>query len=103
MFVVVTRRIVKTNTGTTEKFAPRTRNEINLRVSGPFPTLRVAQKIAFKCLGVHTCLDAQVWSEARVREDYAKGYSMLGNDRWEALKEAVRLIDDAKTTEEVTA
>jgi hypothetical protein len=93
MFVVLTRRVIKVNTGSTEKYAPRSANRISRQVSGPFPSLRVAQKAAFRCLGVHTCIDAQVWNEAQIREEFDKGYARNGNDMFEVLKEAVRMLD----------
>lgn len=60
MFVLITTRLVKVNTGATEKFAPRTANRTNAYVSGPFNSLKAAQRAAMTALGVHTCLDAQV-------------------------------------------
>jgi hypothetical protein len=103
MFVLVTERVVKVNTGAgqRDKFAPRTANQTRLTVSGPFESLKTAQRAALTALGVHTCLSAQVYSEAQVRELHARGYSRNGNELHEAVRAGLRLIEAA--TEPATA
>ena len=96
MFVLFTHRVVKVNTGSKEKFAPRSSNQTRLTVSGPFLTAKAAQRAALTALGIHTCIDAQVWSESQVREEHAKGYSRNGEVKQKALEEAVRILDAIK-------
>jgi hypothetical protein len=64
MFVVMIERVVKMNTGSTEKFAPRSSNHKTWHFAGPFRTRRAAERSAVAALATHTCLCAQVWSEA---------------------------------------
>lgn len=97
MFVVIVERVVKTNTHATEKFAPRTANVRRKTVSGPFASFRTAQRAAVTALGTHTCLLAQVWSEAQVRERQTRGYARNGQDMQDVLDEALALLDAAAT------
>ena len=93
MYVLIVRRLVKMNTGNTEKFSPRTVNRECLRVSGPFLSLKAVQRAVLAVLATHTALDAQVWSEAQLQESSAKAL------RWEekdAILEGVRLIQAAR-------
>lgn len=68
MYVLICNRVVKRNTGSTEKFAPRTANYESLKVSGPFRSFKAAQRAAETALSTHTCLDAQVWNAEQVAE-----------------------------------
>jgi hypothetical protein len=95
MFVLITKRVVKVNTGATAKFAPRTTNRTDYYVSGPFKRLGTAQRAVLVALGTHTCLDAQVWSEEQVRAQHAKGYSSNGDVKQNYLTEAMRLLEAA--------
>ena len=56
MFVVIVSRVVKVNTGATEKFAPRSTNRTTKHVSGPFPSFKAAQHAVLAALSSHTCL-----------------------------------------------
>jgi hypothetical protein len=92
MYVVICKRVVKMNTHATEKFAARSANETRLYVSGPFVSLKTAQRAALAALATHTCLDAQVWSGEQVRDTHARGYSGNGAEKHDALREALRLV-----------
>ncbi len=94
MYVLITTRVVKINTGSTEKFAPRTANSTSMHVSGPFGA-KSAQRAALAALATHTCLDAQIWSEAKIREAY-EHRSSLSYFMAECVRRAVELIDGAK-------
>lgn len=95
MFVVIVERVVKINTGTQEKYAPRTANQTRLTVSGPFGTLRGAERAVAAALTTHTCLAAQVWSACQVAAEIAKGYGTIGEARMSAMVAAQRCIDSA--------
>lgn len=72
MFVLITERTLKRNTGATETFAPRSANYTASFVSGPFRTLTSASDAAKIALSTHTCLSAMVWSRAQVEAQRAK-------------------------------
>ena len=93
MYVVISTRVVKVNTGATAQYAPRSTNQTRLTVSGPFESEKTAQKAVLACLSVHTCLDAQVWSLGQVREQIAKGCGTIGNDRMDAMTAAMRCME----------
>lgn len=95
MYVLICKRVVKFNTGSTEKFSPRSANRAGLYVSGPFTSLRMAQRAAITALATHTCLDAQVWSERQVQAEAVKGSVRLGEERYDAMREAARLFEAA--------
>lgn len=95
MFVLFTDRVVKVNTGSREKFAPRATNSTTIHVSGPFTSLRIAQRAALAALSVHTCLDAKIWSEEQVRAAQAKSSSYYHYDLGKAIEEAGRLLNAA--------
>ena len=59
MFFVLCHRVVKVNTGATEKFSPRTSNNVYEYLSGPFSE-RLAEKAALAAIATHTCLGARV-------------------------------------------
>lgn len=66
MYFVITNRVVKFNTGATEKFAPRTSNNTIYTASGPFSP-KQARQAAVAALSTHTCLEAQVLSLDQLR------------------------------------
>lgn len=68
MFFVLTKRVVKYNTGSTEKFAPRSANQESYQVSGPFTSRKAAERACVNCLATHTCLMAQVATIEQLRE-----------------------------------
>lgn len=90
MFVLITTRVVKKNTGATEKFAPRSVNATDTYVSGPFLSLKAAQRACLTALGTHTCLDASIWSEAQVADRMKHGGSALRMDEERAMRAAQR-------------
>lgn len=94
MFVLITNRLVKVNTGSTSQYAPRTQNREILTVSGPFPSLKIAQRAALTVLGVHTCLDAQVWSAAQIVAKIRDGSN--SHELHAVLREAARLLRAAE-------
>ncbi len=96
MYVLVCNRVVKVNTGATEKFAPRSTNQTGLYVSGPFTTLKAAQRAMLFALQTHTCLDAQAWSVERVAAEASKGYVCNGHVKQEMLDKAMALLEIAK-------
>jgi hypothetical protein len=61
MFVVITKRVVKFNTGSEKRFDPRTANREETTVSGPFSKRSLAERAAASALGTHTCLGALVY------------------------------------------
>jgi len=93
MFVLFTTRVVKHNTGHTEKFQPRTANREDTYVSGPFLRLGHACAAASKALGTHTCLAAWLMSKKQVEDAIAKGWSHHGGGMWQNLQRAKELLD----------
>lgn len=67
MFFIVTKRVVKLNTGRTEQFAPRTANHEEWTISGPLSKRSLAERAAVSALGTHTCLSAQVHDVASLQ------------------------------------
>ncbi len=63
MYFVITKRVVKFNTGATEKFAPKSGNRTDWTLSGPFDTQVRAERCALRALGTHTCLSAQIYDD----------------------------------------
>jgi len=63
MFHVIVTRLVKFNTRTQEKFAPRTANVEKWCISGPFSARKTAERAAAMALGTHTALGAVVVSD----------------------------------------
>lgn len=96
MWVIVVTRIVKVNTGAIEKYSPRTANRETSHVLGPFLSVKAAQVALVKVSGAHTCLGARMLSETQVREQHAKGYAVLGDDRMKSYTAAVECLDAAK-------
>jgi hypothetical protein len=92
-FVLITQRLVKVNTGTTERYSPRTANRTMLTVSGPFGSIRQAQRAAIAAIATHTILAAQVWSESQVRGMAERGYGGNGPDLQIVLADALRLLE----------
>lgn len=78
MFVLFTRRVVKKNTYTKEKFAPRSVNEEKWHASGPFTSRKSAERAALACLATHTCLSATVVPHDQAESFMAKN-DWLGN------------------------
>lgn len=68
MWYVVTDRMAKFSTGSTEKFAPRQNNRRFLTISGPFPNERFARRISLAAMQTHTCLATRILEEDGVRE-----------------------------------
>jgi hypothetical protein len=60
-------------------------------VSGPFLSLKAAQRAALTVLGTHTCMDAQVWSADQVNERAALRGSLRQAEA-DAIREAQRLL-----------
>lgn len=96
MFVVIVRRLIKKNTMSTEKYAPRSTNVEMQFVSGPFLSLRAAQAAVQSALASHTCLAARAFSEAQIREAYGRGEGRNGSDLQSLLRAACETIDAAK-------
>lgn len=94
MFILFTRRVLKRNTHSTEKYAPRSQNVELLTVSGPFVG-KAAQQALVAVLATHTCLEAQLRSEVQTRELHARGYGRNGDEWQTALDTAVQLLDGA--------
>lgn len=94
MFVMVTKRVVKHNTGATAKFAPRTTNAETLTVSGPFADRERAERAMLAALATHTCLSAQILDDAAVGA-LLRGGSWSGHDVYEMAREATRLLQEA--------
>lgn len=92
MYVLIVRRVVKHNTGATQKFAPRSANREELRACGPFRTLRAAERAAVTVLGTHTCLDAQIWSREQIEATNTKGWAANGELLHAAITAAMRLL-----------
>jgi hypothetical protein len=63
MYYVVTQRIIKINTGATERYAPKSGNQTRWTLSGPFDDQARAERCALRALGTHTCLSAQVYDQ----------------------------------------
>lgn len=78
MYYVVTTRVVKIGTGSTERFTPRTANRTSHYVSGPFGKRSVAERSASMAMGTHTCLAACVVGQEQVEAIVAKGESRVG-------------------------
>jgi len=76
-YVVITARVIKVNTGSTEKFAPRSSNNTRLYASGPY-SLKTAQRVAEAAMGQHTTLMAQIWSEEAVARGDIKRMDIEG-------------------------
>lgn len=92
-------RLVKFNTGATQRFAPRSANRTEIAWAGPFRLRSRAEQAVLSTLGTHTCLSAVIVSEDFIRDELAKGMS-LTTSRENAFKEALRLVEDAATTVE---
>ena len=60
MYVLIVNRVVKHNTGSHEKFAPRSANREELHVTGPYRTFRSAESaeadgmVMISCLSMRT-------------------------------------------------
>jgi hypothetical protein len=89
MYVVLITRVIKVNTGATEKFAPRTANRQTLTCSGPFGNLKAAQHAVLTALGTHTCIDAQIWSAEQIWKERP---SALGFEKGNVIIQAKRLL-----------
>lgn len=78
MFYVLSTVVVKTNTGSTEKYSPRTSNQVRQEISGPFSKRPIAERAALRCLGTHMCVSAIVADEQQLDEMAKKqqGYSL---------------------------
>ena len=60
MYVLMTKRVVKHNTGNTAKFAPRTSNSVTWEAIGPFQTRKAATRALIAAAAVHTTLSAEI-------------------------------------------
>jgi hypothetical protein len=68
VFFCIIKSVVKHNTGAKEKYAPRSVNVESWDVAGPFTKLGTAERAAASVLSRHTCLTAQVYSQAGLAE-----------------------------------
>ncbi|MBL8798003.1 MAG: hypothetical protein JNM56_29165 [Planctomycetia bacterium] len=97
MYVIITHRLIRTNTGATQPYAPRTAHSIRLHVSGPFESEKTAQRAVLHALSVHTTLSAQVWSWTQIRDALARGAGVNGQDMQQVLTEAMRCLESLVT------
>ncbi len=78
MFYVLTERVFKVGTGSTEKFALRSTNRTQWTISGGWTGRRSAERAAIAAMRTHTCLSAEVLSledmvETKHYGDHARG------------------------------
>lgn len=92
-YYVVTNRVVKYNTGATDKFAPRTANRESWAISGPYQKKSWAERASMLALGTHTCLSATVTTEEILRE--YRGNYLLEQEIHKALKLSSQLVENA--------
>jgi hypothetical protein len=93
MWIVLTERLVKTNTGATEKFAPRTQNNRHWTVSGPFKSERAGERAVMAALSSHTTITAMCLDVPAVdRMLNSRNGRQSNHQRDESLREAVRVF-----------
>ncbi len=78
MYYVLSTVVIKTHTGSTERYSPRTANQVRQEISGPFQKRATAERAALRCLGTHLCVSAIVADESQLDEMAKKqqGYSL---------------------------
>lgn len=87
MFYLVTHRVYKIATNSSERFAARSTNHTSWEVSGPFSRRSPAERAMVTALGTHTCLSAQVMTVEQMQA--SRGDSDYGLRR--AIEKALKL------------